>query len=526
MTLEKQGVFVVSDLHLGGRKEPDPFGFQKCSPTCQRRFCDFADWLCHHPDRAQRTFHLVLNGDLVDFLSEEPFVSFRAHDGAATEKLDRILDRHTAVWSALQRVVESGIQVSILLGDADLELSFPGPRRRMLDTLGSGRVEFIYDNQALSIGPILIEHGNRYDRVHTVPHNKLRHVRSNLSRRESPKILPNLLGRELVANVANELKRCGLTFVDMVKPEPVAALLLMATVDGEWLEKTQLRNLIRTMLRPGGNFVDPAFYTDPREKASDSMEHPAVLDFERSFSQAGVANPLKSWLTDTQTKARRDPLRREAVDHPEELLGRLLTLPIEEQKGSEPPQIGQDDGGADSAGAGRAKPPNSAHESGWEQKAFWKQWRTIRENRSAELTRCLLAGLRAFRQPYFSAWSSDREDPCYLRAADTAAKEGYRVVVYGHTHLPKQLSLPRRNALYLNTGSWTEKMNVPPAVWDRDVSVAQNALNDFLADLDAHRIEKHSVGGKTFARVDLDGDDLRRAGLWVFDQQGAHSVER
>ena len=70
-----------------------------------------------------------------------------------------------------------------MLGNHDIELSLPGTRQLLLDRLGPGRIDFTYDNEALTIGPVLIEHGNRFDAWNAVPHGALRRLRSQLSRR-------------------------------------------------------------------------------------------------------------------------------------------------------------------------------------------------------------------------------------------------------------------------------------------------------------------------------------------------------
>lgn len=99
--------------------------------------------------------HLVIAGDVVDFLAEDGgggFLPFTADDRVATEKLVSILERTDEVWQALRRFVAGGHALTVMLGNHDLELSLPGPRRRLLKVLGPGRVEFIYDNQAFTLG--------------------------------------------------------------------------------------------------------------------------------------------------------------------------------------------------------------------------------------------------------------------------------------------------------------------------------------------------------------------------------------
>ncbi len=98
------------------------------------------------------------------------------------------------VWDALRAFVASSAALTLMLGNHDIELALPGPHRLLRERLGPGRADFIFDNQAFVEGPLLIEHGNRYDMWNVVPHDRLREVRSAVSRREPPPQLPDIPG--------------------------------------------------------------------------------------------------------------------------------------------------------------------------------------------------------------------------------------------------------------------------------------------------------------------------------------------
>ncbi len=87
-------VHVVSDLHLGGAP-----GFQIFDLTNELE--GLISFLCQRPPGTEVA--LVINGDFVDFLAEEPARCFDPHD--AISKLDRIVGdaAFAPVWSALQR---------------------------------------------------------------------------------------------------------------------------------------------------------------------------------------------------------------------------------------------------------------------------------------------------------------------------------------------------------------------------------------------------------------------------------------
>jgi hypothetical protein len=100
-------------------------------------------------------------------------------------------------------------------------------RRRLSTELGPGRVEFVYDNQALCYGDLVIEHGNRYDPWNVVPHDTLRRIRSQLSRGETAPRYPVQPGSMLVVDVMNHIKKDH-PWIDLLKPETAGLLKLLS----------------------------------------------------------------------------------------------------------------------------------------------------------------------------------------------------------------------------------------------------------------------------------------------------------
>ncbi len=222
-------ILIISDLHLGG--EPGPGGapgFRICTDVGERKLAEFLGWAAGLA--GARDVHLVVNGDVVDFLAEKEFSPFTTDGDQAREKLRRILDRTGPVWSGFRDLLKAGGRLTLLLGNHDIELSLPGPRRMLEEELGGGRFEFLYDNQALAVGPVLIEHGNRYDSWNVVAHDQLREVRSAMSRREPHPELPPPAGSRMVHEIMNGLK-ARFPFVDLLKPENAGVVPILAVLD-------------------------------------------------------------------------------------------------------------------------------------------------------------------------------------------------------------------------------------------------------------------------------------------------------
>ena len=179
-------LFVISDLHLGGAE-----GFQMCSTEGRARLVRFIDWAVEQK-RDGDELQLVLNGDIVDFLAEKDeaggFSAFVIDEDKARRKLTRIAEGCEPVFAALRRFAIAGNWLTLLIGNHDVELSLPSVAD-FLSVLGEGHIEYLYDNEAYTIGPVLIEHGNRYDAWNMVNHGELRQVRSRLSARSTRQVL-------------------------------------------------------------------------------------------------------------------------------------------------------------------------------------------------------------------------------------------------------------------------------------------------------------------------------------------------
>jgi UDP-2,3-diacylglucosamine pyrophosphatase LpxH len=458
-------LFVVSDLHLGGSpaKGGEP-AFQMCTPAGRADLARFIEWAGGQQSGEDRV-HLVVAGDIVDFLAEDRAGGFRAFtndDVLATRKLAAILDDTKEVWQALSRYVHKGGALTLMLGNHDLELSLAGPRRLLLETLGPGRVEFIYDNQAFTLGRVLVEHGNRYDDWNAVPHDDLREVRSRLSRGQSAEFDP-LPGSRMVVDLVNPLKK-ELAFVDLLKPEDAALLPFLALLAPDRFRqvRTTLKNRVRALrVRYGPG-------QEPKDRNYIGAEV-AAGDEDVPLAALGTGDPADDVL---------------------------LAL-------------------AEAAAAGGDEAMASSSSS------FFDRWKAklAGEYRHSQL-HLLLKVLRALRGSHERAFDVGYEDDKYLRAATEAAVRGYDAVIYGHTHLPKCVPLAGhraasgatagRSAVYLNSGTWADVMAVPPDVFaPGDGSAAAGGLERLAAfadDLAANRVDGWRRRLPTFVRVEVEAN--------------------
>ena len=446
-------IFVISDLHLGGEPGPnDAPGFRILTAVGQRRLAAFLGWICKQVS-ADREIHLIIDGDFVDFLAEKEFAPFTGADDAAAEKLRQVMSRTAAVWDGLHEAVSAGVRMTILLGNHDIELSLPGPRRLLLERLGHGQVDFIYDNQAFVAGPVLIEHGNRYDNWNAVRHDQLREVRSALSRREQPPEFPPPAGSQLVQQVMNPLK-AHFPFVDLLKPENAGSIPLLAVLD------------------PAAMRAVPKIALLARQAAA--------VRFDESGRPVDPSNIAE------EPEARQD---REMLQ-----LAANLAAGGDAQQVSVVSRVGD----------------------------LWKRLRTAASQAArAKEFDLLYRGIRAHIEAHRQNFDVNREDERYLRAAQAAVRRGFRVVVFGHTHAVKRVRLGENGAaVYLNTGAWADLMRFPEAVLSGAQEQARGQLERFSQDLEDNRTDRYREQIPTFARIDLEGQELKSADVYLFSEPG------
>jgi UDP-2,3-diacylglucosamine pyrophosphatase LpxH len=462
----KKTIFVISDLHLGGGD-----GFQMCSPAGQANLAAFIRWAKgqHSEENAVR---LIINGDFVDFLAEEPFAEFTNDDTAATDKLQQVIDRTQDVWDALAEFVASGAALTILLGNHDIELSLPGPRRLLLKTLGEGRVEFIYDGQAFVDGPVIVEHGNRYDPWNIVPHDSLGEVRAALSRHEPPPQLKRIPGSAMVNQIINPLKEKH-PFIDLLKPENEAMIPLLVVLDPSCLMKIrELGKLPLLNLATG------------------------TMTTYRTFDRGDIGAPVSSETKDFD----------EALRFAENL---VTETPIP------PGLVSRGDIGAWKD----TKSLVSDFLSHWHG-AVNEKTEHLKAGLKAKKIEYLFKALRFFAGKTKLAFDVDHEAEGYLSQAQRLADKGFQVVVFGHTHLAKRVPLKTatgNGAVYLNSGTWADLMRLPDDFFLDDETKAKQSLIAFADDLASGDFGKWRRRIPTFAKVELWETGIAEASVFRFD---------
>jgi UDP-2,3-diacylglucosamine pyrophosphatase LpxH len=448
----KKALFVISDLHLGGAPASDSKpSFQMCSLSGRARLAEFIGYAASQRS-TDRDVTLVLAGDIVDFLAEEEFEPFTIRDAVAGQKLERIMQRTDEVWQALHLFAASGSNLVLLLGNHDIELSLPSPRRRLLERLGSGRIEFIYDNQAFVEGPVLVEHGNRYDSWNVISHDALREVRSALSRGEDPPPFESPAGSLMVVNIMNAIK-ARFPFVDLLKPEDAGLLPLLAVLDPSSVKEAT--------------------------KAIGLWRKQSQVEFDEDGTPVDLAN--------IATVTRQD----------EELIELAMKLYGEDQG-----NIGFTD----------------------EARNFYDIWQLAhsRNDKDAQLGKLYVA-LRARAQSTWQTLDVNGEAEQYLNPARAAAQRGFKVVVFGHTHLVKRVPLNGEASIYLNSGTWADLMQVPEAVLRGDDIAGRQQLEQFVIDLADNQLQNWRRQVPTFVRIDFDSHALVGADVYFFD--GVDQIE-
>lgn len=507
-------IYIISDLHLGGAparesEQEKAVGFQMCPPESRRRLARFIRHICsaHGEDATE----LVINGDFVDYLAEETeyletttpvrpnkkYESFTAIPSRAVAKLRRII-QHTdggvpigeQVFEALRQFVGNGHSLTILLGNHDIELSLPAVRYALLQELTEGRpacVQFLHDGEAYTRDDLLIEHGNRYDGWNAVAHGILRAYRAAVSRSEDDVVFfPPPPGSRMVTEIMNPLKDY-FKFIDLLKPENEALIPVLATLDPKTIRP--LRKIVRSL--------------------------PLLAEKALIQPMAGGVPWDHHYIADDQAEAVRQPFQL-----PPDIYGDLIdqeTIDRSSALLAEAEREWQDDDREDAMHIADRGP--SLKEKTLGILALISQVLPLASPTYGRLRKALIS----HRDILHSTFRLESESPVYLKAANRLAS-GRRVVVFGHTHLPKRISL-QNGGLYLNSGTWCPTIQLPACFYDLEQpdEVILPRLKQFIEDLKHNRTDGWCVLRTTFVKVTQQAGQTS-AELFEFHSDGTINV--
>ncbi len=469
MTLQRR-IYVISDLHLGGEygdtaRTPHDRGFRIC--THVREAAAFVDCLADFAPAPVRT-ELVINGDVVDFLAEDrgdsgTWTSFIADGDEAAGAFRTISARDRAFFDALGRFLGRGHRLVVLLGNHDVELSLPAVRRefcRAIRATPAHDLEFVDGAEAYTVGDALIEHGNRYDEWNVVDHAGIMRIRAFQSRRQSiprDREVEISAGSQMVSTVINPVKT-QFQFVDLLKPEidaVVPMLLAVAPESRSYLTTIAAHRRLAALHRL------PAAALPARQ---DIAASPSVVD------------PLLAVLT--------RPLKGDVERFLAELGEPAVTGPAGSNREGDIASWG--DRGRQAVGLTRLLLPR-----GWSQ--------TLEDRLPA-----LLMALRVLRtDDSFNRHVENLSE--YVNASRELARHGFKFVIFGHTHLARDVDLGG-GARYLNSGTWADLLEVPREIVSGSWTEALAALGDYAADLAANRLDHLVRFTPTYVRLHVSDD--------------------
>ncbi len=185
-------LLVISDLHLG--EDLKPFSAEGENPVSWLRHVvklerELEAFLEHHTWNRQdgRPWRLIVNGDMVDFLSvclfptdgdgsdeDERQFGVGTHALAAVRKIESVARRHASIFQRLSAWIAAGHELHVVLGNHDVEFHWDGVqqafRKLIVDGVGQpadaerlGAAVQFHPWFYFQEGLCYIEHGHQYD---------------------------------------------------------------------------------------------------------------------------------------------------------------------------------------------------------------------------------------------------------------------------------------------------------------------------------------------------------------------------
>lgn len=250
-----QELFVVSDIHMGGRRSGQE-NFQIFNRG--KRLANLIDHICEQHNEDKVCF--VLNGDIIDSLAEEEVGGYVALDGeTALRMMNHIFTDPSfrPVWDALARFVALPHKhLVFIVGNHDIELGLPIVSHAIQNRLtpnekggGLARIHFATEGGGFACrvagARIFCTHGNELDDWNRVDFTKLGELANtiNAGRTVTPSKWEANAGTRLVVDVMNRVKR-RYPMVDILKPEAAAVASVLVALDKEAFKYVNLSDVI------------------------------------------------------------------------------------------------------------------------------------------------------------------------------------------------------------------------------------------------------------------------------------------
>jgi len=492
-------VYVISDLHIGGRPaEGDKPSFQMCPPEARRRAARFVRKITS-PGRGKQV-ELVINGDFVDFLAEEPFSAFTADQDEAVKKFKQIIEhcdgghpKEEQLFLALRDFLAAGHSLVLLLGNHDIELALPKVKETLIEVLTQGEarhLQLLFNGEAYKKGELLLEHGNRYDKWNAVSYGGLRALNATLTRGETPHNFPVPPGSILVEKVMNPMK-LRYRFIDLLKPENEVLIPMLIALEPELSStlfgflKIYLKNQRKVPVPSGGRVSKAESYVaEVSEKEAQVSENTDETSTEATDEEA---------------------LRKEIETYVRQVNQLMQEIEDLEFDGRIPGEMSKVGDGA---------------------VAWMKSVYSIIKARTSKKHRYrhLLNALKQHTISTSQTFSLAHEDDTYHAAAERMAGNNSGVLVFGHTHLPR--FIPSGQSLYINTGTWCPTIELDNTIYfdDTDEDTAISLLETFVTDLQNNNLAPYRQLKTCFAHVAFDGESLDSAKLVEFQEDGDELV--
>ncbi len=212
---------IVSDLHLGNGGPYDVFEGGTALPALLDHLAD---------DR----LHVIVNGDSVDFLMNDDPLELDVSRAVAQARAIAACPASAAVLQAFGRVLAKGGDVTIRMGNHDVELFEPRVQAVFRDALGqpaeiAQKLVFADGDkpQIVDVGGtrVLVAHGEQNDDWNRIDYDQLR---------DDPSKYKYAPGSTLVKKILNpgvSDPACGMRFLSLLKPDFQGAALTALAVE-------------------------------------------------------------------------------------------------------------------------------------------------------------------------------------------------------------------------------------------------------------------------------------------------------